>query len=84
MHSIFIKAVFERYKDIMKGLYIDAMKKELLGQFFAGKNTKILDKSSIKKEIHHYQIQTARRPLKLLKLHKIQRKLGYFLKFLQV
>lgn len=37
MHSISNKIVLERYKDMMKELYIDSMKIELLGSLFAHK-----------------------------------------------
>ena len=37
MHSISNKIVLERYKDMMKELYIDSMKIELFGSLFAHK-----------------------------------------------
>ena len=49
-HSCFKNAVFERYKDIIKELYIETMEEELLGSFFLEETIPTSQHSNSKKK----------------------------------
>ena len=81
MHSISNKIVLERYKDMMKELYIDSMKIELLGSLFAHKK---IGRELDNKIARSLSISNSKEAAKAPQTSQMQRKLSHFLKTLQV